>query len=367
MTRIDAEKLLGGHATGTLSEAERQSLFAAALDHQEIFDALMDEEVLRELLADPVAKAQLLAALEPAAARKVVPLWRRTGVLGAAASLLLASLAGIAYLRSPDQAPPVLRQETEKAPAAKAVAPPPTVQAPPPAARNRAPLGKAKETPASVLAEVPAPPPPPEPQRNVTSAAGAPMSLSADASREKAAEFRRADTRDSLAKKAETPKPAAAAVVEVVAAVASLPTARKSKVDRSASGVAALSPGVVGGVVGGVAPAPAQRVEWKAAAEFKPSWSLEARPDGVTRIMVKGPARASVVLLKRGAAGVEVLTPRVLDPGGEMASWSAETRLAPGDALDLYLLNTPVAEPAKLPETGPVDGFRARIHPASKQ
>ena len=131
--------------------------------------------------------------------------------------------------------------------------------------------------------------------------------------------------------------------------------------------VAALSPGVVSGGVAGVAPAPAQRVEWKAAAEFKPSWSLEARPDGVTRIMVKGPARASVVLLKRGAAGVEVLTPRVLDPGGEMASWSAETRLAPGDALDLYLLNTPVAEPAKLPETGPVDGFRARIHPASKQ
>jgi len=362
MKQHEAEKLLGGHATGTLSDEERQALYTAALGHQALFDALMDEEALRELLADPVAKAQLLAALAPTALPKVVPLWRRTGVLGAAASLLLASLAGIAYLRSPGQAPPALRQETEKAPAAKAVA---VAEAPPPpAARKRAPMEKAREAPASVLAEVPAAPPPPEPQRNVTSAAGAPMTLSADASREKAAEFRRADARDNLAKKAEAPKPAA--VVEVVASVASLPTARTSKVGPPAQEVAALSPGVVGGFVGGAAPSPARPVEWKAAAEFKPSWSLEARPDGVTRITVKGPAGASGVLLKRGAAGVEVLTPRVIDPGGELASWSAETRLAPGDALDLYLLNAPVAEPARLPESGPVDGFRERIYPAPK-
>ena len=365
MMRIDAEKLLGGHATGTLTDEERRSLFAAALDHQELFDALMDEEALRELLADPIAKAQLLEALAPTTTPKIVPFWRRTGVLGAAASLLVASLAGIAYLRSPGQAPPALRQETDKAPAAKVAEAPPAAQATPPAVRNRSPLEKAMEVPAPVLTDAPAAAPALEPQRSLTSAGGAGMPVAADASPEKAADFRRAEAQDNMAKKAEAPK--AAAVVEVLASVAPAPVAKKSKADRSASGVAALSPGVVGGVVGGVAAAPAQRVEWKAAAEFKPSWSLEARPDGVTRIMVKGPARASVVLLKRGAAGVEVLTPRVLDPGGEMASWSAETRLAPGDALDLYLLNTPVAEPAKLPETGPVDGFRARIHPASKQ
>ncbi len=368
MTRIDAEKLLGGHATGTLSEAERQSLFAAALDHQEIFEALMDEEALRELLADPAAKAQLLAALEPAFAQKVVPFWRRTGVLGAAASLLVASLAGIAYLRSPDKAPPALRQETDKAPAAKTAKvaeAPPTAQATPPVARSRAAIEKAKEAPVPVLAEAPAAPPPPEPVplRGATSAGGALMAVAADASREKAAEFLRAEAQDHLAKKAEAPKPAA--VVEVVASVAPAPAAKKSKRDQPAQGVAALSPGVVGGVVGGVAPPP-RRVEWKAAAGFKPTWTLEPRPDGLTRITVKGPAGAAAVLLKRNATGVEVVPLERLEAREGMDHWRGQVRLAEGEVLDLYLLNAPVAEPTRLPETGPVDGFRARIYPASR-
>ncbi len=182
--------------------------------------------------------------------------------------------------------------------------------------------------------------------------------------REKAAEFRRADTQDNLAKKAEAPKPAA--VVEVLASVAPAPAVKTTKRDQPAQGVAALSPGVVAGVAGGVAPAPPRRVEWKAAAELKPSWTLESRPDGLTRITVKGPVGAAAVLLKRNAAGVELLVLQVIDPGGEMARWACETRLAAGDALDLYLLNAPMADPARLPETGPVDGFRARIFPASK-
>jgi len=368
MTRIDAEKLLGGHATGTLTEEERQRLFAAALDDQALFDALMDEEALRELLADPAAKDQLLAALAPAAAPKVVPFWRRTGVLGAAASLLVASLAGLAYLRSPDKAAPALRQEADKPHSAKVAEATPPAQATPTAARHRAATEKAKEAPAPVLAEAPAAPPPPKPapQRGLASAAGAPVAVTADASREKAAEFRRAEAQDHLAKKAEAPKPAAA-VVEVVASVAPPPAAQKTKQDRPARAFAEVSPGVVSGLVGGVASAPPRRVEWKAAAAFKPTWTLEPRPDGGTRITVKGPGGAAAVLLKRSAAGVEVLILRVLDPGGEMARWACETRLAPDDALDLYLLNGPVAEPARLPETGPLDGFRARIHPSSKK
>jgi hypothetical protein len=58
-------QLIGGYATGTLTETERQALFAEALNNQTLFDALADEEALRELLADPVARRELLAALEP--------------------------------------------------------------------------------------------------------------------------------------------------------------------------------------------------------------------------------------------------------------------------------------------------------------
>jgi hypothetical protein len=59
----DVEKLLGGYATGTLTEAERQALFEAALANQDLFDALADEEALRELLGDPAARRHLLEQL----------------------------------------------------------------------------------------------------------------------------------------------------------------------------------------------------------------------------------------------------------------------------------------------------------------
>ena len=53
---------MGGYATGTLTDAEQEALFAAALEDQELFDALAREQSLRELLRDPAAKAELLAA-----------------------------------------------------------------------------------------------------------------------------------------------------------------------------------------------------------------------------------------------------------------------------------------------------------------
>ena len=52
MRDAQIERLLGGYATNTLTESERQALFEAALDDQELFDALQDEQALRELLED---------------------------------------------------------------------------------------------------------------------------------------------------------------------------------------------------------------------------------------------------------------------------------------------------------------------------
>lgn len=63
MTAREAELLLGGYAAGILTDEERSSLFAAALDNQALFDALADEEGLRALMADPSARAELLRAV----------------------------------------------------------------------------------------------------------------------------------------------------------------------------------------------------------------------------------------------------------------------------------------------------------------
>jgi type IV secretory pathway VirB10-like protein len=60
----DVRKLLGGYATGTLSDEEKQFLYNAALQDDELFAALADEQALKELLDDGAVRAQLLRATE---------------------------------------------------------------------------------------------------------------------------------------------------------------------------------------------------------------------------------------------------------------------------------------------------------------
>jgi hypothetical protein len=65
MTPDEARKLMGGYATGSLTEAERTALFQAALEDQELFDELAGEQVLKEVLDEPGARQRLIAVLEP--------------------------------------------------------------------------------------------------------------------------------------------------------------------------------------------------------------------------------------------------------------------------------------------------------------
>lgn len=370
MKHTEAERLLGGYATDTLSAAERTTLFAAALDHQDLFDALMDEEALRELLADPEAKAQLLAALSRTAPPKAVPFWRRTGVLGAAASLIVAATAGLAYLRSPGAGPPPMKQEEVKAPAVKAVPVPAEAPARSVPVRKVAPVAplKGAATPVQVV-EAPAPAPPPQMM-------AAPAAAMEDSARMRTqGELRRAEAQDNLAKKAEAPRPVAAAAEVVPARRSDSPERRAAAQSHSVGGLPGGVPGDgIGGVMGGVAGPPPSRPAPKAKAiggvgmnAATPTWRLDAQPDGSTRVTVNAPRGSQVELLRRGASGVEVLKLQTLeDRGSTLVQRRCQIRLAEREALDLYLLNRPVADPGKLPESGPVDGFRARIYPASK-
>jgi hypothetical protein len=348
MNRDLAEKLLGGHATGTLTEAERQALYSAALEHQDLFDALMDEEALRELLADPEAKAQLLAALAPAAP-KVIPLWRRPALLGAAASLILAVTAGLAYLRSPE---PLREAATAEAPKAAVKPLPPPVEAPAaPAAKAAPERRKVAPAPLQIAEAAPEAKAEPIPARAAWDATrGGSASATAAASPAPAASLARAEAQrlqaqdNLMMKKAEAARPTSGLAMEVVASAPSAPAA-----------------GMVGGVVGGV------QANALAAAPA-PLWSLEAQADGRTRVVVAASPGARLYLLKRGVAGVEVLGLVALGATeGGAVRWQALVRLAEGDALDLYQLTRPVGDPAKLPAAGPLEGFRARVHPETKK
>src|SRR5438046_226204 len=90
MTREEARKLLGGYATGTLTEAEQAALFAMALEDQELFDELGREQALRDLMRDPAAKAEMLAALD--GAREHRQWWRMRPLV---AGLAMAGVAAV--------------------------------------------------------------------------------------------------------------------------------------------------------------------------------------------------------------------------------------------------------------------------------
>jgi len=70
-----AQRLLGGHAFGTLTKEEQRELHRAARDDQEVFDALMDDEPLREALADPSVRRELLGVLERPTLRERLREW----------------------------------------------------------------------------------------------------------------------------------------------------------------------------------------------------------------------------------------------------------------------------------------------------
>jgi hypothetical protein len=92
--RDDIRKLLGGYATGTLTDAERKTLFEAAMEDQALFDTIADEGVLKDLLDDPQARAYLLEALpaRPEPVEKRIPAWSWAAVASVAATLVIGAL-----------------------------------------------------------------------------------------------------------------------------------------------------------------------------------------------------------------------------------------------------------------------------------
>src|SRR5262249_61377533 len=98
------QNLLGGFATDTLTDRERELLFTASLTNQELFNALADDQALRELLSDPAARRQLLQALQPKQAGLFERLtsWKgRPGAWAVAGSVMAALVVAGALPEAP--------------------------------------------------------------------------------------------------------------------------------------------------------------------------------------------------------------------------------------------------------------------------
>jgi len=148
MTPDEARKLLGGYATGSLSEAERTALFHAALEDQDLFDELAGEQVLKEVLDEPGARQRLIAALEPR--RHRAWLW-----ITAAATVALAVVIGIVVSdKTPPVEPPQQIAQVLKPPEpAAAPEAPPAVAPPPPSPKRKVPPTPSPAAPAELRKE----------------------------------------------------------------------------------------------------------------------------------------------------------------------------------------------------------------------
>lgn len=309
----EAERLLGGHAAGILTDEERSALFKAALEHQAVFDALMDEEALRELLADHAARTRLLAVLSETPAAKPRSFWRgHPALLGLAASLLLALTASLVYLRNPEIRPKALPQlqapeaqpkaTSPPAPAPKADAAPKPVVTPPVGPRLRSGVPEAP-SPAAAAPAAPAPPPAAVVER---SAPAAMMEQAKEAPREE----------------------------------------RKAEIKDQASD---MKGGAGGSITANSAPAQIAKAAKKKVAQ--PIWRLEGRS-----LTVEHPEGQWVGLLRRGSGAPLLLSGQLLAPGLTRIDLGAEA-----GPWDLYVLPSPPEAPLRLPAEGPVVGYRVRI------
>lgn len=102
----DIEKLIGGYATGTLTEDERRKLFEAALDDQDLFNALHDEHTLKQLLDDPVSREMVRRAA--ALSQDRTSWFLRRWVWAAAAGAVGAAVLVISFVEFRQPAKPLM-------------------------------------------------------------------------------------------------------------------------------------------------------------------------------------------------------------------------------------------------------------------
>ena len=159
MNPEERDLLLARYATGQLSESELRRLREAALDDQELFDAMADEEELRDLLADPVARREVVKALEPS--RSLSSGWRRPWVWAAAGGMAAAAVLAIVLWKPREQPAEIAMQRPVETPAAAPQQPisPPAVEAP---ARSAPAIRANKAAPPPVVADQAAKPAPSE-------------------------------------------------------------------------------------------------------------------------------------------------------------------------------------------------------------
>ena len=109
----ELERLTALYASGDLTAAEREKLFAAALEDQVLFETLEHEDAVRDVLGMPGAKDRLLAGLQPKRSRWLVCAGGLAAAATAAIVFVLVRTSPISDRTMPveDRAPQVVQAE----------------------------------------------------------------------------------------------------------------------------------------------------------------------------------------------------------------------------------------------------------------
>src|SRR6266571_1085388 len=116
MNKEDIQKLIGGYATGSLTDEERLKLFEAALDDQALFDTLQQEQALKDLFDDPFSREQVRRAAAESLTRPRASWFNRTWfnrtwIWASAASAALVGVLVLALVRwDRTQQPQIVKQ-----------------------------------------------------------------------------------------------------------------------------------------------------------------------------------------------------------------------------------------------------------------
>lgn len=401
MSHPDPEKLLGGYATGTLTEEEKHILFSAALEHQEIFNALADEEALRELLADPENRRHLLKLLP---APKPVPLhrwWQRPAVLGLAASLFAFVTISLVVWKRNETTRSLqaefykVQQEMSTSPHDKAKWKEYVQQAPPQSPTQKvqaSPSNQAPEQAPAVLpapypvvappAMCPAPPPPPSmPTPSMPTASMTPPidrarkpapsppepHYAASADHERLEVAREATNRQKEAKKASLDRSQAEAATKAGSSPRAMDKPELPLATNVAQGAASkpkLSPGAVKREEKQPAKESPLALSGSVASTPTPTSFLEHLSGGRARLTVNWPSQKHLYVLKRTASGTVLLSPATSKPASENTMITTfQFVLNEKDIVDVYVMNQSVDLPLHLPATGPIMGYRKRVCP----
>lgn len=152
MPEPEADKMIGGYASGMLTAYEQRVLFEAALRDQDVFDALVQDQALKELLDDPVTRRRLIDAMAPAStgpargwmssARAWLKRPAHLALAGSLATALLVSVVVLEVYRQASVPPPEEVPSTSLRKAER-----PAAEAPPGTPKEQAEADRARTSP----------------------------------------------------------------------------------------------------------------------------------------------------------------------------------------------------------------------------